>query len=200
MVLCCETEFNTEEIHTLLGYCHNGAGATLLFPHVQHSSGDKSQAMPEDFAVGMLTGVRLRCCCSPRIGPWDKFKSISQTQRQQICPIQEVPRQCVKKKHTLLLVSVWHIPASYIPVTKWWVKTFHGHLSVWVTYHLLLLLLLWFLPQGPQGRYRQSPPLPNLCTSHSKSSSNRNSSSRWKCRSTPGESDHGGREDTMHPF
>lgn len=148
--------------------------------------------MPEDFAVSLLTGMRLRCGCSSRIGPWNKLKSISQTQRKQNCPIQEAPRRCVKKKYTLLLFSDWHIPAPYIIKSQ--DKTF---MDAWVTY---LLLLLWSLPQGPQGQYRQSPPLLNLCTSRSKSSSNRNSSSRWKCRSTPGESGHGGREDTVHRF
>lgn len=48
-----------------------------------------------------------------------------------------------------------------------------------------LLHILWSLPRGPLGQYRQSPLLLHLCTSRSRSNSSRNSSSRWKYRSTP---------------
>lgn len=157
MVLCCETEFNTEETHTFFGNCHTDT-VTVRFLSFNICLVTNLRWCQMMWPVDIFPATSLQLACSWEwgravaacLGPCNKLKSIIKThKREHNCTIQEVPCRCIKRKYTLLLVSDWFIPAS--DITRWWDETFPGHYSVWHTY---LALLLWFLPQGPQGQYR----------------------------------------------
>lgn len=78
MVLCCETEFNTEETHTFFDKCQRSQDWHPV-PITFSVFCDNPPMIPAEvtsgyisfnFAVNMLACLRLCWCCSSKTGQW----------------------------------------------------------------------------------------------------------------------------------